>query len=194
MRVSCGTVIGEAPFLTQSTRKAAPRVLVVDGRRDWRNALSESLGSTFDVVTARSPEGALGGLDKYRPRVVVLAEEQDGDMDGLQLVSALRLDPRTKSCLLVVYGGVQADEKTAKSVHGVDEYLEKGRTLKELSEAVCRHLRLGWSPMISLEGAGEEDSGRWKNPLNEQKVMSARKTPAEGKPHKKSLFSRLFGS
>ena len=106
MRASCRTVIAEAPLLTQSTRKAAPRVLVVDGRRDWRDALSESLGSTFDVVTARSPEGALGGLDKYRPRVVVLAEEQDGDMDGLQLVSALRFDPRTKRCLLVVYGEV----------------------------------------------------------------------------------------
>lgn len=80
--------------------------MVLDGRRDWRDALSESLGSTFDVVTARSPEGALGGLDKYRPRVAVLAEEQDGDLAGLQLLSALRLDPRTKSCLLFVYGEV----------------------------------------------------------------------------------------
>jgi len=168
--------------------------LVVDGRREWRNALSESLSSTFDVVTARSPEGALGGLDKYRPRVVVLAEEQEGDMDGLQLVAALRLDSRTKSCLLVVYGGVQVDENTAKSVHGVDEYLGKGRTLKELTEAICRHFRLGWSPLTSAEGAGEEDSGRWKNPLTEQKVMSARKPHAKEKPSKKSLFSRLFGS
>ena len=75
--VSCRSVTGEAPLLTQSTRKAVPRVLIIDGRRDWRDALSESLGSTFDVVTARSPEGALGGLDKYRPRVAVLAEEQE---------------------------------------------------------------------------------------------------------------------
>jgi PleD family two-component response regulator len=187
-------VRGEGSLLTQSTRKAVPRVLVVDGRRDWRNALSESLGSTFDVVTARSPEGALGGLDEYRPRVVVLAEQQDGAMDGLQLVAALRSDARTKSCLLVVYGGVQVDEETAKSVHGVDEYLGKGGTLKELSEAVCRHLRLGWSPMASAGGIEEEESGRWKNPLTEEKVMSARKSETKGESTKKSLFSRLFRS
>lgn len=181
--------------MSSISKKSAPRVLVVEGRRELRNALKDSLSSTFVVLAARSAQGALGGIEEYRPRVVLICEKQAGELSGLELAATLRGTESTKDCLLVVYGGGSIDAATARSRYGVDEYIGKEVTLKQLGELLCKHLRVGWTPMAQT-GPLEEDTGRWKNPMTEERVMSAR-IGDEGNPKekkKKGFFSRLFGA
>jgi DNA-binding NtrC family response regulator len=177
-------------------RKSAPRVLVVEGRGELREALKESLGSTFSVSTARSAEGALGGIESYRPRAVLVCEDQTGEMSGLDLADELRGSEITRDCLLIVYGGGSIDAARAKERHGIDEYLGPDVTLSQLDELLCKHLRVGWTRMSQTE-AEAGDTDRFHHPMTEGRVMSARKNGADSgtkKTKKKGFFSRLFGS
>lgn len=183
--------------MPEQISKSAPRVLVVEGRGELREALKDALGATFFVTTARSAEGALAGIETYRPRAVLACEKQSGELDGLELCKQLREQPLGKDCLLIVYGGERNDSEGAKKTYGLDEYVDKGVTLKQLDELLCKHLRLGWVPMAQSTEALEEDTGRWRNPLTERNVISARKGDEPGneaKPKKKGLFSRFFRS
>ncbi|MEE2827557.1 MAG: response regulator [Myxococcota bacterium] len=175
--------------------RSAPRVLVVEGRAELREALKDALGRTFYVVTARSSEGALAGLEDYRPRAILVCERQSGEIDGLELCRKIRSSDLGSEFLLIVYGGKSPDPAGIKEQIGIDEYVGKGVTLKQINELLCKHLRLGWAPMAkSAEPAGDE---RWSNPLTSGGMISARKggeeeEEEEEEPKKRFSFSRLF--
>jgi len=177
--------------LRVASSRSAPRVLVVESRTELREAFKESLSATFLVSTARSAEGALGGLATYRPRAVLICEEQPGEIDGLNLASQLRGSPLGQDCLLIVYGGSRVAPESAKEDYGVDEYLGTKVTLKQLDELLCKHLRMGWTPMESSV-SDEGDSGRFRHPMADEKMVSARSS--EDEAPKRGFFRRLFGS
>jgi CheY-like chemotaxis protein len=184
--------------LNPVTTNTAPLVLVVEGRAALRDALKESLSSTFSVSVASSSEGALGGMASCQPRAVLICEKQSGAMSGLELAAELRASDLGRECLLVVYGGSQVDGSRVKDQYGVDEYLDTKVTLGQIDELLCKHLRVGWAPMADASTA-EGDSGRFRHPMAGGEMMSARANPGEGKREgkkgeKKGFFSRLFGS
>jgi hypothetical protein len=115
-------------------------------------------------------------------------------MGGLELVAALRAQELGENCLLIVYGGARVNEAAVKREFGVDEYLSSKVTLGEIDELLCKHLRMGWSPM-DVAGEAEEDSGRFRHPMAGQEMISARVHPEEvsKKMKKKGLLSRFFG-
>jgi hypothetical protein len=116
-------------------------------------------------------------------------------MGGLELAAALRTRELGKDCLLIVYGGVRVDAAAVKSQFGVDEYLTTKVTLGQIDELLCKHLRMGWSP-VRDSGAAEDDSGRFRHPMAGKEMISAR--VQQGEPaktgKKKGFFSRIFGS
>jgi DNA-binding response OmpR family regulator len=181
--------------LSPEITNTAPRVLVVEGREALRDALQESLSSTFSVSVARSSEGALGGMASCQPRAVLIREKQSGAMSGLELAAELRASDLGRGCLLVVYGGSQVDGSQIKEQYGVDEYLGTKVTLGQIDELLCNHLRVGWAPTADANAA-EDDSGRFRHPMAGGEMMSARDNPTGGetKGKKKGFFSRLFGS
>lgn len=126
---------------------------------------------------------------------MVICESQSGEMGGLELAAALRARELGANCLLVIYGGAQVDESAVKRKFGVDEYLNSKVTLRELDELLCKHLRIGWSP-ISDDVVTEEDSGRFRHPMAAQEMISARAQPPETPKvaKKQGFFSRIFGS
>jgi len=101
-----------------------------------------------------------------------------------------------EDCLLIVYGGVQQNAAAAKSEFGVDEYLTTKVTLGQINELLCKHLRMGWSP-VDASAAADDESGRFRHPMAGQEMVSARVQPDDEPPReakKKGFFSRLFGS
>jgi len=174
--------------------RGAPKVLVVDSRKELREALKDALGLSFHVSAARSAEGALAAVETYRPRVVLACETQSGELDGLELCRQIRSRSEGKDRLLVVYGGQRMDSDATKANYLLDEYLGKDVTIKQIDELLRKHLRLGWVPMAS-EKSGSDGDDKWKNPMTDGSVVSARKGEESAAPKSEegtSWFSRLF--
>lgn len=101
-------------------------VLIVDDHADIRRLLSITLGRQFEILEADNGMGALQAIRRYRPQVVLLDVMMPGEVDGLQVLDAIRADPalRTTKVAMVTARGQQFDSDSAKK-RGADAYFIK---------------------------------------------------------------------
>ena len=101
-------------------------VLIVDDHADIRRLLHITLGKQYEIIEADSGSAALDAVRRYSPQVVLLDVMMPGEIDGLQVLHAIRSDPRTPSTLvaLVTARGQQTDRDAAGRA-GADAYFVK---------------------------------------------------------------------
>ena len=101
-------------------------ILVVDDNSDIRRLLSISLVNQYEVIEADNGVAALYAARKFHPAAVLLDVMMPGEIDGLQVLDALKSDPKTRDIpvAMVTARGQQVDEEDAMR-RGADAYFVK---------------------------------------------------------------------
>jgi two-component system KDP operon response regulator KdpE len=117
----------------------APKVLVVDDEPQIRLLLRATLARAgYSVTEASDAREALNAKSIDKPDLVLL-DLGLPDRDGLELVTALRAEPR--SALIVVTARDQTEQKVAALDLGADDYVTKPFDTEELLARVRASLR-----------------------------------------------------
>jgi two-component system, OmpR family, KDP operon response regulator KdpE len=115
------------------------KILVVDDEPQIRTLLRVTLGRAgYAVIEAGTAREALSAKSIDRPDLILL-DLGLPDRDGLELITALRAEPR--SALIVVSARDQTDQKVAALDLGADDYVTKPFDTEELLARVRASLR-----------------------------------------------------
>lgn len=79
-----------------------PCVLIVDDHPDIRRLLSLTLGRDYEVLEADGGIVALEMVKRHHPSVVLLDVMMPGEMDGLQVLDAIKKDPQTRDIVVAM--------------------------------------------------------------------------------------------
>ncbi len=102
------------------------KVLVVDDHPDIRKLLAITLDHEYEIIEAEDGTQALQIARREKPYAVLLDIMMMGELDGLQVLRAIRSDPHLSKTLvaLVSARGQQADIDLGESC-GADGYFVK---------------------------------------------------------------------
>jgi CheY-like chemotaxis protein len=102
------------------------KILIVDDHSDIRRLIRLLLDRTFEVLEADNGVDALDLARRHKPRVVVLDVMMPGELDGLQVLSAIKKDPELQETyvVMVTARGQSSDFETATNL-GADAYFIK---------------------------------------------------------------------
>lgn len=101
-------------------------ILIVDDNADIRRLLSITLGRQYEVIEAENGVAALQAIRKHQPVAVLLDVMMPGELDGLQVLEAIRSDPQSRKTLVAMLTarGQQTDRDEAQQ-RGADAYFIK---------------------------------------------------------------------
>ncbi len=119
----------------------APRVLLAEDKPDLRAFLAETLCRHFNVEATAHGRHALLAMRRTLPDIVI-SDIMMPEMDGHELVRAIRADPdlaQTPVILLTARGGSEA--AVAGLDAGASDYVTKPVDLEELRARIAAHLR-----------------------------------------------------
>ena len=116
-----------------------PKVLVVDDEPQIRTLLRATLSRAgYAIAEAANAREALSAKSIDKPDLILL-DLGLPDRDGLELVTALRAEPR--SALIVISARDQTEQKVAALDLGADDYVTKPFDTEELLARVRASLR-----------------------------------------------------
>lgn len=120
------------------------RVLVVDDTADVRQLARMALSASgFEVCDTANGADAVSMAQELRPDCVILDVSMPG-MSGVEVCRALRGDPRTAGCtILMLTGNTEAEQKIEAFAGGADDYIIKPFSPRDLVGRVRAALRLG---------------------------------------------------
>jgi CheY-like chemotaxis protein len=101
-------------------------ILIADDQPALRRLLSVVLGKAFTILETEDGPSALEAVRRHRPNVVLLDVMMPGEMNGLQVLDAIKADPATRDTLvaMVTARGQVSDEDDARK-RGADGYFIK---------------------------------------------------------------------
>lgn len=119
-----------------------PYILIVDDHADIRRLLSITLGKQYDIIEADNGTAALYAVRKYRPVAILLDVMMPGEIDGLQVLDAIKADAHTRNTLvaMVTARGQQADRDEAER-RGADAYFIKPFSPLQVVSWMREHLK-----------------------------------------------------
>ena len=102
------------------------QILIVDDHADIRRLLSITLGKQYEILEAENGAAALDAIRRYHPKVVLLDVMMPGEMNGLQVLDAIKGSSLTSNILvaMVTARGQMADSDEARR-RGADAYFIK---------------------------------------------------------------------
>jgi DNA-binding response OmpR family regulator len=120
------------------------KILVADDSTTVRRVVSARLTADgHDVVEAEDGEEALALARTEQPALVVLDKVMP-KLDGFEVVRALRADPATRDLPIVMLTDRSGEDDVLDGLGlGVDEYMPKPFSPRELSMRVTRALARG---------------------------------------------------
>ena len=123
---------------------AGNTILIVDDDRDLLPSLEAMLETLTDFTVVTAEDGAIG-LERFyevRPQCVIIDVKMP-ELDGYQLVRVLRGDPETAATPLIILTAMAQDRnRLAGLVSGVDQYLVKPVTPRDLLAAIQKSLQI----------------------------------------------------
>ncbi|WP_033346165.1 SpoIIE family protein phosphatase [Catenuloplanes japonicus] len=131
------------PTVDTADTGSRPTVLIADDNADMRDYLTRLLESAGHLVQS-VPDGlaALEAARRRRPDLIV-SDVMMPQMDGLQLVAALRADPRTAGTPVLLLSARAGQEASIEGLEaGADDYLVKPFSSAELLARVRGNLKL----------------------------------------------------
>ncbi|MGX5655091.1 SpoIIE family protein phosphatase [Geodermatophilus nigrescens] len=121
----------------------AGRVLVADDNADMRDYVVRLLAPVHEVRAVTDGRAALESALADPPDLVV-SDVMMPRMDGMELLTALRADPRTARVPVVLLSARAGQEAAVEGLAaGADDYLVKPFSAQELLARVDAHLQLG---------------------------------------------------
>ncbi|MEQ3554627.1 SpoIIE family protein phosphatase [Pseudonocardia nematodicida] len=119
------------------------RVLVVDDDREMRGYLRDLLAERWTVQVVADGGAALDAARTDPPDLVV-ADAALSATGGIELLRALRSDPRTVGVPVVLLSSRAGEEAAVEGfAAGADDYLVRPFSARELLARVANHLQLG---------------------------------------------------
>ena len=117
-------------------------ILIVDDHSDIRRLLSITLGKEFQIIEAEDGASALEAIHHYHPKAVLLDVMMPGELDGLQVLDAIKADPATCDTLvaMITARGQSADHDEARK-RGADAYFIKPFSPLQVVAWVRSHLK-----------------------------------------------------
>jgi two-component system cell cycle response regulator DivK len=122
---------------------AKPLILVVDDDEDNLLLLSYALESlNCAIITAVDGVSALSLSQTYQPDLILL-DVLMPHMDGTEVVSRLRKDPKIKKTpVIAVTALAVAQDRERLLLAGFNDYISKPYMLEDIEATVCRYLPL----------------------------------------------------
>ena len=119
-----------------------PLILLADDNTDMREYLARLLGTHYRVEAVADGEAALEAAKRRTPSLV-LGDVMMPRMDGIELLSRLRAEPRTAAVPVILLSARAGDEAKVEGLGaGADDYLVKPFSARELLARVDAHLKL----------------------------------------------------
>ncbi|MFL9458983.1 ATP-binding protein [Tolypothrix bouteillei VB521301_2] len=129
---------------TQTKQQSAPmaRILVADDNADMRDYLKRLLSQQYEVETVADGVAALAAIDERMPDLV-LTDVMMPEVDGFEVLRALRSDPQTREIPLILLSARAGEESRVEGLEaGADDYLTKPFSARELLARVEAILKL----------------------------------------------------
>ncbi|WP_242472651.1 response regulator [Rhodoferax fermentans] len=105
---------------------SVPTILMVDDHPAIRRLLRVALGNTFRIIEAESGVDALAAIQREHPRLVLLDVMMPGELDGLQVLDAIRADPSHRDTVVAMLSARgQAQDNDSARCRGADAYFVK---------------------------------------------------------------------
>lgn len=102
------------------------KILLVDDHADIRRLIRITLGKNYEVFEAEDGPAALITARSQKPDLVVLDVMMPGELDGLQVLDALKSDPQlTGTRVIMVTARGQAQDYEDGIRRGADAYFIK---------------------------------------------------------------------
>lgn len=102
------------------------KILIVDDQFDIRRLLRAMLGKEFEILEASDGLGALECLQREWPTVILLDVMMPGELDGLQVLDAIKANPATSHIkVAMVTAKGQASDQLDALHRGADAYFIK---------------------------------------------------------------------
>ena len=120
----------------------APRLLLADDNADMREYLQRLLRPGYQVTTVTDGRAALDAA-RSRPPDLVISDVMMPRLDGLELVTALRADPRTADVPVLLLSARAGQDAAIEGLDaGADDYLVKPFSAAELLARVRTSVQL----------------------------------------------------
>ena len=126
----------------QPAADVSTRILLADDNADMREYVRRILSSYWAVEAVADGSAA---LDAARERIpsLVIADVMMPGLDGFELLSELRADPRTRGVPVILLSARAGEESRVEGLEaGADDYLTKPFSAKELVARVGGHLQM----------------------------------------------------
>ncbi len=113
------------------------KVLIVDDQADIRRMMMIALSGDFDLLEAEDGVTALAMIKQHRPDVVLLDVMMPGEMDGLQVLAAVRNDEQLKHTrVIMVSAKGQVSDYELGMQTGANAYFVKPFSPLQLLDAI----------------------------------------------------------
>jgi DNA-binding response OmpR family regulator len=112
-------------------------ILLVDDHSDIRRLIRITLGKAFEVLEAEDGKTGLDIARRQKPDLVVLDVMMPGELDGLQVLDAIKSDPQLKHTrVIMVTARGQARDYEDGVQRGADAYFIKPFSPLQLVAAI----------------------------------------------------------
>jgi signal transduction histidine kinase len=116
--------------------------LLVDDNADMRDYVARLLSKQWQVEAVNNGVAALAAVS-LQPPDLVLTDVMMPEMDGFELLSALRADPKTKGIPIIMLSARAGKEAAIEGLQaGANDYIIKPFSAQELIARVDSHLQI----------------------------------------------------
>lgn len=102
------------------------KILIVDDHADIRRLVRIALGNEFEILEAEDGATALALIREQQPCIVLLDIMMPGEMDGLEVLQAIKGDPLLMHiCVIMLTARAQKQDYDLGAKYGADKYFIK---------------------------------------------------------------------
>jgi PAS domain S-box-containing protein len=129
-----------------------PLILLADDNADMREYLTRLLSAHYRIEAVADGDAALKAAARRKPSLV-LSDVMMPRMDGIELLSRLRAEPRTAAVPVILLSARAGEEAKVQGLGaGADDYLIKPFSARELLARVDAHLKIARVRGEAMEG------------------------------------------